>query len=47
MQQMGKKFYSRILKETITILQQAKAFLTFHCRQKDSVSEKFLEKCRT
>jgi len=35
------------LKETITILQQAKAFLNFYYHQKENISEIILEKCMT
>jgi len=36
---MSEKFYSCVLKETITILQQAKAFLNFYCHQKENISK--------
>jgi len=41
---MREKFYSRILKQTITILQQAKAILNFYCNQKENISKIILEK---
>jgi len=46
-QRSSEKFYSCILKETITILQQAKAFLNFYCHQKENIPKIILEKCMT
>jgi len=36
----SEKFYSCVLNETITMFQQAKAFLNFYCPQKENISKK-------
>jgi len=43
MQLRAEKFYSCVFKETITILQLAKAFLNFHYHQKENISKIILE----
>jgi len=45
--QQREKFYSCVLKETITILQQAKSVLNFYCHQNENVSKIILEKYMT
>jgi len=47
MELRAEKFYSCVFKETITVLQQAKAFLNFHYHQKESISKIILKKCMT